>query len=57
VTPIEQIRPLPPANWVRRVDEKRKRQDKPPGQQPGQQQERKPGEPGERPEHSVDELA
>jgi hypothetical protein len=57
VTPIEQIRPLPPANWVLRVEEKRKRQDKASGREPGPQKDHKPGDPGERPEHSVDELA
>ena len=57
MTPIEQVKPLPGANWVRRGEEKRKRQDKGPGQPPLPPKDRKPAKPGVRPERSIDELA
>jgi hypothetical protein len=57
MTPIEQVRPTQPGNWVRRPEEKRKR---PESEKPREKHDRdrkdRPG-PDDRGDHQVDELA
>jgi hypothetical protein len=55
--PVDHVNPIVPGNWVRRVEEKRRKRD--PGK--GQQQNRDPKQPpGQDPDgrtHIIDELA
>ena len=57
MTPIDQVRPTQPGNWVRRPESKHKRRDHEKGREkPGQSRNDRP-DPGDKPDHQVDELA
>lgn len=61
MTPIEQVRPILPGNWPRRIENRNKR-DGAGKEPPAQRQDKNPPgtDPGARPdehEHVVDELA
>lgn len=57
MTPIDQVRPTQPGNWVRKPDERLKRREKDQNREkPGQNRNDRPDR-GEKPDHQVDELA
>jgi hypothetical protein len=57
MTPIDQVRPTQPGNWVRRPEEKRKRREsEKPGGNPDRKRNDRPGK-DDRRDHQVDELA
>jgi hypothetical protein len=57
MTPIDQIRPTQPGNWVRRPEEKRKRREsEKPGEKPDRKRSDRRGT-DDRRDHQVDELA
>ena len=59
--PVDQVNPTVPANWVRRVEDKRRRSDpkqRQPGQDPQARDQKQP--PGHDPDgrtHIIDDLA
>lgn len=61
MTPIDQISPLTPANWVRRPDSRIKRRTPEDGDRPAEKEdrpdERAAGVPNGGHEHGIDELA
>lgn len=61
MSPIEQVRPAQPGNWVRRPEERKKRGDADKGRARAPQDKQRSGrDPGKGPdghEHIVDELA
>ena len=58
--PVDHVNPTAPANWVRRVEDKRRRPDPKKQQKPGQDQPHDKHPPGTDPDgrtHIIDELA
>jgi hypothetical protein len=56
MTPIDQIKPMQPGNWVRRPEEKRKRRDNEQSREkPTDNRNNRPGK-NDRRDHQVDDL-
>ena len=55
--PVDHINPIVPGNWVRRVEEKRRKRDPGNGQQQNRDQKQPPGQDPDGRTHIIDDLA